>query len=143
MGFLATDITPLFTNGPSPLIPTAKDVQTKVFQIARTESASTVKVVLPADASVIEVSKFGSTNSDAGTSSTLNVTIANNTGTISSGTNDLKTTGVTTGHIQMSALPNIQPVPAAGDLKISAYVTEVGTTSTTGGPWYIKVLYVR
>jgi len=143
MGFLASDITPFQPNGPTPLLPVAKDVQTKVFQIARTESASTLKVVLPADASVLEVSKFGSTNSDAGTSSTLNITIANNTGTISSGTNDLKTAGVTTGHIQMSSLPNIQPVPLTGDLKISAYVTEVGTTSTVGGPWYVKVLYVR
>jgi hypothetical protein len=143
MGFLASDITPISSLGPTTLIPSAKDVQMKVFQIARTESSSTLKVTLPADASIIEVSKFGSSNSDAGTSSTLNVVVANNTGTISSGTNDLKTTGATTGHIQMSNLPNIQPLPLTGDLKVSAYVTEVGTASTTGGPWYIKVLYVR
>lgn len=143
MGFLSTDITPISSTGPTPLIPTSKDVITKVFKIARTDSTTAVKAVLPADSSVIEISKFGSTNSDAGTSSTLNVVIADNTGTISSGTNDLKTTGVTTGHIQMSNLPNLQPVPLTGDLKISAYVTEVGTASTVGGPWYIKVLYVR
>ena len=143
MGFLASDITPISSLGPTTLIPSAKDVQTKVFQIARTESSSTVKAILPADASIIEISKFGSTNSDAGTSSTLNVVVANNTGTISSGTNDLKTTGTTTSHIQMSSLPNIQPVPLTGDLKVSAYVTEVGTASTVGGPWYIKVMYVR
>ncbi|CAB4130568.1 hypothetical protein UFOVP128_12 [uncultured Caudovirales phage] len=143
MGFLASDITPISSLGPTPLIPTAKDIQTKVFQIARTESTSTLKMMLPADASVVEVSKYGSTNSDAGTSSTLNVVIANNTGTISSGTADMKTTGTTTSHVQMSNLPNIQPLPLAGDLKVSAYVTEVGTASTAGGPWYIKVLYVR
>jgi len=143
MGFLASDITPISSLGPTTLIPSAKDVQTKVFQIARTESSSTVKAILPADASIVEISKFGSSNSDAGTSSTLNVVVANNTGTISSGTNDLKTTGTTTSHIQMSNLPNLQPLPLTGDLKVSAYVTEVGTASTTGGPWYIKVMYVR
>jgi hypothetical protein len=141
MGLLATDITPL--QSPSTLIPTSKDVVVKVFQIARTESTATVKMVLPADASIIEVSKFGSVNSDAGTSSTLTVTVANNSGTISTGTADLKTTGTTTSHIQMSNLPNLQAVPANGDLNISAQVVEVGTASTTGGPWYIKVMYVR
>ena len=114
-----------------------------MFVVARTESASTLKAVLPADASIVEISKFGSANSDAGTSSTLNLVVANNTGTISSGTADMKTTGVTTTHVQMSNLPNIQPVPLTGDLRISASVTEVGTTSTVGGPWYVKVLYVR
>jgi len=141
MGLLATDITPL--QSVSPLIPTSKDVQTKVFRVARTDSTSTVEAILPADSSIIEISKFGSTNSDAGTSSTLTVTVANNTGTISTGTVDLKTAGTTTAHIQMSDLPNLQAVPAAGDIKISAQVVEVGTASTTGGPWYIKVLYVR
>lgn len=143
MGLLASDITPFQPTGPTALLPSGKDIQTKTFVIARTESASTLKMVLPADASVVEVSKFGSTNSDAGTSSTLNIAIANNGGTISSGTNDLKTAGVTTSHIQMSNLPNLQPVPLNGDLRITASVTEVGTASTTGGPWYVKVLYVR
>lgn len=141
MGFLATDISPL--QPVSALIPTSKDVQTKVFQIARTASTATLEMVLPADASIIEVSKFGSANSDAGTSSTLTVTAANNTGTISTGTADLKTTGSTTSHVQMSNLPNLQAVPAAGDIRISAQVVEVGTASTVGGPWYVKVLYVR
>ena len=141
MGLLATDITPL--QSVSPLIPTSKDVVTKVFQVARTESTATVKMILPADASIIEISKFGATNSDAGTSSTLTITVANNTGTLSTGTVDLLTTGTTTSHIQMSNLPNLQAVPAAGDIKISAQVVEVGTASTVGGPWYIKVLYVR
>lgn len=141
MGLLATDITPL--QSPSPLIPTSKDVVTKVFVVSRSDSTATLKAVLPADASIIEVSKFGSTNSDAGTSSTLTITIANNSGTISTGTADMKTTGTTTSHIQMSSLPNLQPQPAQGDIRISATLAEVGTASTVGGPWYIKVMYVR
>jgi len=143
MGLLASDITPFATLGPTTNLPAGKDIQTKVFVIARTESASTLKVALPADASVLEVSKYGSTNSDAGTSSTLSVVIANNGGTISSGTADLKTTGTTTSHIQMSALPNLQPSPLNGDVRITASVAEVGTASTVGGPWYVKVMYVR
>jgi len=143
MGLLASDITPISSLGPTAITPLGKDLQTKVFVVARTESASTLKVVLPADASIVEISKFGSANSDAGTSSTLNIVVANNGGTISSGTADMKTTGVTTTHVQMSNLPNLQPIPLNGDLRINAYVTEVGTASTVGGPWYVKVLYVR
>jgi len=143
MGLLASDITPISSLGPTPITPIGKDLQTKVFVVARTESASTLKAVLPADASIVEISKFGSANSDAGTSSTLNIVVANNGGTISSGTADMKTTGVTTTHVQMSNLPNLQPIPLTGDLRISASVTEVGTASTVGGPWYVKVLYVR
>lgn len=143
MGLLATDITPFQPNGPTTNLPAGKDLQTKVFVVARTESASTLKAVLPADASIVEISKFGSVNSDAGTSSTLNIVVANNGGTISSGSADMKTTGTTTSHVQMSNLPNLQPAPLNGDLRITASVTEVGTTSTVGGPWYVKVLYVR
>jgi hypothetical protein len=143
MGILASDLVPFSATGPTPLVPAAKDVIVKHFQVSRTDSTAAVKVVIPGDSTIIEISKYAGVNSDAGTSSTLTVTAANNTGVISTGTADLKTTGATAGHILMSNLPNIQPVPLLGDIKISASVAEVGAASTVGGPWFIKVYYIR
>jgi len=141
MGLLVQDITP-FTGTLSTNVPSSKDVAAKVFQVSRSDTALTVKCILPADASILEVSKFGSTNTDSATSSTMSFTIANQSGTISTGNFDAKTTGATTSHVQMSSLPNLEPRPLTGDITISAQYTEVGA-ATTGGPWYVKVLYVR
>jgi hypothetical protein len=143
MGFLATDFTPVNSNGPTTLIPASKDVQTKVFKIARTETTDVLKAVLPGDASIIGVKVFGGTASDAGTSATLTFTVANNGGTVSSGTYDAKTNGAVTGESTMSGLPNVQPVPLTGDLTVKAKYAEVGTASSTGGPWNVLVTYVR
>ena len=144
MGLKATDITPIASNGPSPLIPSAKDAQVKVFAVSRTDTTSTLKAVLPADASIVEVSKFGNTASDAGTTATVTIVVSNNSGAISTGTAlDVKGAGATTSHVQMPSLPNLEPLPLNGDLRITATYAETGTVSTTGGPWYIKVLYVR
>jgi len=143
MGFLATDVTPISSTGPTVLIPSNKDVVVKVFKVARTETADVLKVVLPADASIIGVKVYGGTASDAGTSATLTFTVANNSGTISSGTYDVKTNGAVTGEATMSGLPNLQPVPLTGDITIKAKYAEVGTASTTGGAWNVLVSYIR
>jgi hypothetical protein len=142
MGLLAQDITPLSATGPTTLIPTPKDVQTKTFAVSRTDTASTLKAVLPADASILSIQKTVGVNADSATSSTVALTVANNGGTVSSANVDVKTLGATAGFVGMSNLPNIQPVPLTGDLKISAQYSEVGA-ATTGGPWYFTVLYVR
>jgi hypothetical protein len=144
MGLKLTDLTPISTTGPTANIPANKDIVTKVFAVSRSDITSTLKAVLPADASVIEVSKLGNTNSDAATTATVTIVISNNTGAISTGTAlDVKTAGTTTTHVQMPNLPNIEPLPLLGDLRITATYAETGTASTTGGPWYIKVSYVR
>lgn len=144
MGLKATDITPIATNGPSVLTPSSKDVVTKVFAVSRTDTTSTLKAVLPADASIIEMTKLGNTNSDAATTATVTVVVSNNTGAISTGTAlDVKGAGTTTSLVQMPGLPNLEPLPLTGDLRITATYAETGAASTTGGPWYIKVLYVR
>jgi hypothetical protein len=142
MGFLATDVTPISSTGPTVLIPTSKDVVVKTFKIARTETSDVLKVVLPADASIVGFKVYGSTAADSATSSTLTFTIANNGGTVSSGTYDAKTNGAVTGEVTMSGLPNIQPMPLNGDLTIKAKYGEVGA-ATTGGPWNVLVTYVR
>lgn len=141
MGFLATDITPL--QSPSPLIPSNKDYTVKVISVARTDTVSSVKAVLPADSSVMNVWLYRNGVSNAATTATVTITIANNSGTISTGTYDVKASGDTSAVIQMNNLPNLQPMPLAGDLTVSAVYAETGTASTSGGPWKISVDYVR
>jgi hypothetical protein len=103
-----------------------------------------LKAVLPADASILTIMMEGGTASNAGTSATVSLVVSNDTGAISTGTAiDVKTTGATTQIVQMPALPNIQPVPLTGDLKITATYAESGTASTAGGPWVFIVTYVR
>jgi hypothetical protein len=142
MGLRAQDITPLSATGPSVLIPTSKDLVTKTFSVARTDTASTLKAVLPADATILSIQKSVGVNTDSATSSTVTLTVANNGGTVSTGSSDVKAGGATAGFVGMSNLPNIEPVPLTGDLRISAQYAEVGA-STTGGPWYYTVIYVR
>lgn len=124
-------------------VPVAKDVQLKVFQVARTETSSVVKLVLPADATIISVVREAGVASDAATTATVTITAANNGGTVSTKADDVKTNGATTGFVQMTSLPNVQPVPLNGDLTITAVYAETGTASTTGGPWNYVVNYVR
>jgi len=142
MGFRATDIVPL--QSVSPLIPVSKDVAVKAFSVLRTDTSATVKLILPADASILNIIMLGSSNSDAATTATVTLTVSDNTGTISTGTAvNVKTAGATTAIVQMSALPNLQPLPLAGDLKVNATYAETGTASTTGGPYTFIVTYVR
>ena len=84
MGFLATDLTVLSSTGPTTNIPVSKDVNVKAFTVARTETSAVLKVVLPADASIIGLRVFGGTASDAGTTATLTFTASSGGSTISS-----------------------------------------------------------
>lgn len=143
MGFRISDITPFSPMGPTTLVPTSKDVVAKAFKVSRSDTASVKKAVLPADASILEVIVYGSTSSDAGTSASVTLTVANNSGTVSTGAVDVKANGAVTDFVQMSGLPNLQPGPLTGDLNINAVYAETGTASTTGGDWYIVVKYIR
>lgn len=143
MGFKASDIVPVSSNGPTPITPPQKNLVTKAFQVVRTDTVAVLKEMEPADASIVEVLFHGGVASNAGTSSTLTITIANNGGTISTGTVNLITGGATTAIVQMTNLPNIEPLPLNGDLRVSAVVAETGTASTLGGPWVVSVRSVR
>lgn len=143
MGFLAQDFTPIASVGPTTNIPSSRDNVTKVWTVARTDTTATLKAVLPADASLLNVRFYGGTASNAGTSATLTITVANNGGTISSGTYDVKTSGAVTADLTMSGLPNITPVPLNGDITIKATYAETGTASSAGGPWNMAVTYIR
>jgi hypothetical protein len=127
----------------SPITPAAKDVQVKAFTVARTETASVLKASLPADASILHIVREAGTASDAATTATVTITVANNGGTVSSKADDVKGSGASTGFVGMTNLPNLQPMPLNGDLTITAVYAETGTASTTGGPWNYIVTYVR
>lgn len=142
MGIKQVELVPISTTGPTQLIPSGKADGLKVFQATRTDTVATLKAVTGASTSIMQVTVYGSVASDAATTATVTITVANNTGTISTGVVDVKANGATTAIVQMSNLPNIEPIPATGDLKISAVYAETGGASTTGGPWKFRVDYV-
>lgn len=139
MGFKQIELVP---SQISPLQPSGKAHQIKVFQVTRTDTANPLKAMLPAQASVTNVFLYGSVASDAGTSATVTITLSNNGGVISTGIYDVKADGTITGIVRMTDLPNIEALPLLGDLKINADYAEAGTASTTGGPWKVAVEYV-
>lgn len=139
MGFKQIELVPPQV---SPLQPSGKAHQIKVFQVTRTDTANPLKAVLPAQASVTNVFLYGSVASDAGTAATVTITLSNNGGVISTGIYDVKADGTITGIVRMTDLPNIEALPLLGDLKINADYAETGTASTTGGPWKVAVEYV-
>lgn len=141
MGIKQSDLLTPLASGPSPLNPSGKPIYCKVFQVLRTTTASTLMAMLPAQASVISIDLMGSVNSDAGTTAAVTITVTSNAGTLSTGTVNVKTVGNVTGPLTMSNLPNLEPLPLQGDLKINAVYAETGTVSTTGGPWNFVVWY--
>lgn len=142
MGFLATDVTPISSTGPTTNIPVGKDRLSKVFKVSRTDTASVLEVVLPGDASIEGIVFNGTTTSNAQTTASISITVANDSGTIGTGSVNVKSV-TTTGFVTLSGIPNIQPVPLTGDIKVTAVYAETGTASATGGPWYFTVNYVR
>lgn len=143
MGLKQVELVPISTTGPTPLIPAAKSDLSKFFSVARTDTAAgIVKAVIPAQSSVVVLTFFGSTNSNAATTATVTISISDNSGVRSTGTVNVLTSGNTTAIINMSNLPIIEAIPPNGDFKITAQYAETGTASTLGGPWVIRVLYV-
>lgn len=135
-----TEVNPL--QSPTVLIPSGKEHYVKVFTLARTDTTASVKSVLPADATIVDIKLFGPA-SNAATSATVSV---GSTATANEFLNaqDVKTAG---GMIRpTTALQNIfnlQPLPLGPDIQLYAKYAETGTASTAGGPWYVYVEYVR
>lgn len=144
MGFKQVELVPVSPNGPTALTPSGKSTNGKIFQVTRTDTVAVTKAILPAATSILAINIHGSVSSNAGTTATVTITIVNNTGTISTGSYDVKANGTVSALIQMTALPNIEPSPPQinGDLQINAVYAETGTASTTGGPWVFDINYV-
>jgi hypothetical protein len=114
-----------------------------VFQVARTDTSSRLALVLPADATILEVRRCASTASNAGTSAGVTITVSNNLGAGPTVTDDVKTNGGSAGTLSMTGLPNVEPLPLNGDLQVSVQYAETGAASSSGGPWNYVVYYVR
>lgn len=144
MGIKAVDLNPVSSIGPTTQSPPSKNRTAVYFQLNRTNTASSSKAVLPADASLLNIVLFGAPVSNAGTTASVTITMSNNTGAISTGTVNLLTSPTSgTVTVPMTALPNLEPLPLLGDLTITAVYAETGTASTLGGPWNFEVNFVR
>ena len=143
MGIKAIDITPIASYGPTAVTPASKDVVVKVFAVNRTDTAATVKCVIPGDATIIDMRMFSPVASDAATTAVVSVGIPGNN-TYFLNTVDVKTAA---GRIAITTkaanLMNLENIPVTGDITINAIYAETGTASTTGGPFYVTVEYVR
>lgn len=143
MGFKQVELVPIGVLGPTPITPASKSVQELVFQVTRTDLTAVLKAQLPGDSSLLGLTFYSATNSNAGTTASVTFNVSNNGGVISTGTVNALTGGATTAGVQMSNLPNIEQNPLQGDLKITAQYAETGTASTAGGPWIVGVRFVR
>lgn len=144
MGIKTTDITPLASYGPSALTPVDKDVVVKVFAINRTDTSASTKCVIPADSTIIDMRVFSPTASDAGTTATISVGVAGGSNTYYLNTVDVKSAA---GKIAITSkaanLINLETLPLGPDIQLTGIYAETGTASTTGGPFYVTVEYVR
>ena len=143
MGIKAIDLNPIASYGPTAITPTSKDVVVKVFTVSRTDTTASVKCVLPGDATIIDMRVFSPAVSNAATTATISVGIPG-TNTYFLDTVDVKTAAgkiaVTT---KAANLMNLENIPVSTDIQINAVYAETGTASSSGGPFYVTVEYVR
>lgn len=143
MGLRPTDLAPLGSNGPTVQTPPAKEHITKSFQVARTDTTASVKAVLPASSTIIDIRIFG-VASNAVTTATIGLGTTSAANQILSA-QDVKTAGGLirpTTAVQAAGFLAFEPVPWAGDVQIWAQYAESGGASTVGGPWIVQVDYI-
>src|SRR5690606_26450880 len=112
MGFRQSDLTPTQV---TPITPPGKSNLFKIFEVTTADTVASVKAMLPASVSVTNVYFYGDAVADTG--ETVTLTIEDNSGVISTGVLDAETDGASNGLMAMSNLPNLEAVPANGDLK--------------------------
>lgn len=141
MGIKQHDLVPPGTI--SPITPPGKDLYIKAFQVSRTDTVASVKAMLPAAATVIDIWIIGAA-SNAGT--TANVSVGTSaTATEWINAQDVKTAGGLirpTSTVSATNLPNVEPTPWGADISIYAKYAETGTASSAGGPYTVVVMFV-
>ena len=127
----------------SPITPPGKDVYVKAFLVSRTDTVASVKAMLPAAATVIDIWIVG-VASDAVTTANISIgTSATATEWVSA--QDVKTAGGLirpTASVSAANLPNMEPTPWVGDISVYAKYAETGTASTVGGPYTVFIMFV-
>lgn len=147
MGIKFQDLAPLNPAYPSPLNMVRKDTCGIGFQALRAMTTATKVAVLAADTTILGMTFYPTTVSNAVTTATVTITakfIATGT-TVTLGTVDVKGTAVSA-QINGANYFNIERPPAvqtSGDIYIYATYAETGGASTAGGPFYFFMDFVR
>ena len=130
MGFLYNQPGPVST-----ITPPAKDVRTKAFQVARTDSAGTVKAWLPANSSILEAVAYITTTTDV--AATVSV------GAGSTTNNVINALTLTVATVFRSVIPTVLALGTneqpGQDIPIN--ITVAPGTSTVGGPVTVVINY--
>lgn len=139
MGFKVLDFTPTQF---SPITPASKEVQVKAFQVSRTDTTAALKMMLPADASILDFTISG-VASDAATTAVVSI------GSTSTSTEYVASADVKGGGtfirptVTGTAVVQTETLPLGSDLPVYAKYAETGTASTVGGPWKVVVYFTR
>lgn len=147
MGIKLDDVTPSNPAYPDALNMVRKTVATVAFASSRSQTTATKVAVLAADSTILGVKYFPTVASNAGTTATVTLTatfVATGT-TVTLGTIDVKGT-VVSAPVQGANYFNLERPPAAttsGDIIIKATYAETGGASSTGGPFYFTIDFVR
>lgn len=151
------DLVPLNPAMISPLQPVRKDYHLVPFQVLRTNTTSTKVAVLPADATILGIRYYIQTASNAGTTAIVTLTgqgVGPGGATFAFGTQSVLAAAgaygfgfTAAGDVNtVTGIFNLERPPAvqtSGDIVIYATYSETGTASTTGGPFYFVIEYVR
>jgi hypothetical protein len=153
MGFKqVADLTPLNPSYPDALNPVRKDYHLVPFQVARTNTTAFKVAVLPADATILGIRWYVQTASNAGTTAVVTLTgqgVGPTGATFAFGSQTVLAAGTglmnatvntVTGIFNLERPPAVQ---TSGDIIVYATYSETGTASTTGGPFYFVIEYVR
>ena len=148
------DLVPLNPTMVSPDYPTRKDYHLVPFQVVRTNTTATKVAVLPADATILGFRFYIQTPSNAGTTAIVTLTgqgVGPTGATFAFGSQSVLAAAGNTGLMNatvntVTGIFNLERPPAvqtSGDIIIYATYAETGTASTTGGPFYFVIEYVR
>lgn len=148
------DLIPLNPTQISPLGPTRKDYHLVPFQVLRTNTSATKVAVLPADATILGIRFYIQTPSNATTTAVVTLTgqgVGPTGATFAFGSQSVLAAAGNTGLMNatvntVTGIFNLERPPAvqtSGDIIIYATYSETGTASTTGGPFYFVIEYVR
>jgi len=148
------DLVPLNPTMVSPDYPTRKVYHLVPFSVARTDTVAKKVAVLPADATILGFRFYIPTASNAGTTAIVTLTgqgVGPSGQTFAFGTQNVLAAAGNTGIMNatvntLTGIFNLERPPAvqtSGDIIIYATYSETGTASSTGGPFYFVIEYVR
>ena len=120
--------------------PKPRSTQTKLFQVARTDTTASVKAWLPKSAVIVGEYVIGAVSSDATTSASVSVGTTATSNELISAFSVLTTTGEGYHPAGASAVGSAMATPLTVDTPVYAKYAGVGA-ETTGGPWTVKIEY--